>query len=749
MDTKSIWDLIDIPQGRPRPPRRPSHPPPYPFTTFSPGSYPPFVEEIYTNTIPDEIYPEVSFSQTSNDDREVFTTRYFESPPTEAPPPSKPGIQYFHTPSPNRVYDGDDRLVTVYDRYEVDQWQDKSDDKQTILKDFLSGQEQDQLKRPPSRRPNSYFYDAPLSEEKMDETESIQEPTTSMPGLSDSPLPTYETYTNGPTTTPAFPELQIVELTPGPTDFFETPSWNRNDEAELLESLDELKDDITMVMTTEGPKVFDVSPVTGSPIYKSTPRPKRTTPRHKFQKKKKDKAKKWSKQGGTGVANSYQQLGDQEEINVNLVYETTPGPEILPSSSIYQQIDGQVNVNISTPSDKAWLEVVTANPSLMQNPSPTPSPQSEISTTLKPASSWNRPDSLEEQFEIEEVWREPQVTVTPRGAIPTMKGFMASQGQTKKTSQPLVLGQRTSATTSTSRPTTYTSAPTRRPTPTPFYPSTPANSFSVNTGIKWGPPGKKSNSRKDILSTLKANRKNWGKRRQNLKLPKASQGLKSKDLNLDRALDKLVPATNRPRTTSPSPAAWSATARPPPESITTPGWHIHSNANLPTQNTSPAPADSRLDSFSTNQPTETTYVQISTQRPRPIKTRKKSKFHPKLKGRYKSKRKEDIYRRVHPHVHQFTSDDAISKSDIVLGQKPDSKLSASRPRLSVAAVPTKGGRRLDAAPSILLKHKVPQPRQKPLKKKGGWLLLGPGGASFHFDNLQQVLNLNQNNFVPG
>ena len=37
----------------------------------------------------------------------------------------------------------------------------------------------------------------------MDKTESIQEPTTSVPGLSDSPLPTYETYTNGPTT-PAF-----------------------------------------------------------------------------------------------------------------------------------------------------------------------------------------------------------------------------------------------------------------------------------------------------------------------------------------------------------------------------------------------------------------------------------------------------------------------------------------------------------------------------------------------------------------
>ena len=505
-----------------------------------------------------------------------------------------------------------------------------------------------------------------------------------------------------------------------------------------------------MVMTTEGPKVFDVSPVTGSPIYQTpSPRPKRTTPRHKFQKKKKDKAKKWSKQGGTGVANSYQQLGDQEEINVNLVYETTPGPEILPSSSIYQQIDGQVNVNISTPSDKAWLEVVTANPSLMQNPSPTPSPQLQISTTQKPSSSWKRQDSLEEQFEIEEVWREPQVTVTPRGAIPTMKGFMASQGKTKSpTSQPLVLGKRTYPTTS--RPTTrYTSAPTRRPTPTPYYPSTPASSFSVNTGIKWGPPGKKINSRKDILSTLKANRKNWGKRRQNPKSSKASQRPKSKEVNLDQALEKLVPqTTSRPRTTSPSPAAWSATARPPPETITTPGWHIHSNANLPTQNTSPASADSRLDSFSTNQPTDATYVQISTQRPRPLKTRKKSKFHPKLKGRYKSKRKEDRYRRVHPHVHQFTSDDAISKSDVVPGQRPDTKLSASRPRLSVAAVPTKGGRLLDAAPS-LLKHKVPQPRQKPLKKKGGWLLLGPGGASFHFDNLHQVLNLNQNNFVPG
>merc|ERR1712203_814340 len=251
----------------------------------------------------------------------------------------------------------------------------------------------------------------------------------------------------------------------------------------------------------------------------------------------------------------------------------------------------------------------------------------------------------------------------------------------------------------------------------------------------------------DILSTLKANRKNWGKRRQN---PKVSERSKSKEVNLDKALEKLVPqTTSRPRTTSPSPAAWSATARPPPETITTPGWHIHSNANLPTQNTSPASADSRLDSFSTNQPTDATYVQISTQRPHPLKTRKKSKFHPKLKGRYKSKRKEDRYRRVHPHVHQFTSDDAISKSDVVPGQRPDTKLSASRPRLSVAAVPTKGGRLLDAAPSLLLKHKVPQPRQKPLKKKGGWLLLGPRGASFHFDNLQQVLNLNQNNFVPG
>ena len=744
---KSLSASLSIVQGRPKPPRRPNHPPPYPFTTFSPGSFPPFVEEIYTNTIPEEVYPEVSFTPSNDIDREVFTTRYYESPPTEAPP-SKPGIQYFHTPSPNRVYDGDDQLVTVYDRYEVDQWQDKSDDKQTILKDFLSGQEQDQLKRPPSRRPNSYFYDAPVPEQKMDKIDPISEPTTSVPGISDSPLPTYETYTNGPTT-PAFPELQILELTPEPTDFFETPSWNRNDEVELLESLGELKEDITMVMTTEGPKVFDVSPVTGSPIYRSSPRPNRTTPRNKFQNKPKDKTKKRSKQGGTGVANSYQQLGDQEEISVNLVYETTPGPEILPSSSIYQQIDGQVNVNISTPSDKAWLEVVTANPSLMRDPSPTPSPQSEISTTLKPSSTWKRQDSLDDQFEIEEVWREPQVTVTPRGAIPTMKGFMASPGQTKSpTIQPLVLGKRTSTTT-LSPTTRYTSAPTRRTTVTSDFVSTPANSFSINTGIKWGPPGKMVNSRKDILSTLKANRKNWGKRRKSPK-GKASQRGRPKDVNIDEALDKLVPETTiSPRATSPSPAAWSATARPPPETITTPGWHIHSNANLPTQNTSPAPADSRLDSFSTNQPTDSTYVQISTQRPRPIKTRKKSKFHPKLKGRYKSKRKEDIYRRVHPHVQKFTSDDAISKSDVVQAKQSDTKLSGSRPRLSVAAVPTKGGRLLDAAPSLLLKHKVPQPRQKPLKKKGGWLLLGPRGASFHFDNLQQVLNLNQNNFVPG
>ena len=691
------------PQGRPR---RPSLPPPYPFTTYSPGTGPPYTDDIFTNEIYDYPPPE----------DEYLTTPYVETPSTDPPfeEISGNGIQYLETPSAHR-----DDYVEVYE-VSLDQVQDKSDDDQTILKDFLQGQAQ------PSRRPNSYFYDEPMPEEKADVMESnfIDDYiTTPSPTLSDSPLPTYKSYTGGPTT-PAFPELDATLKPTTSPNFYETPSWKRQDEQDLLESLEQTGQDVKAIMTTDGPKLFTISHVTGAPIYQSSTRPSRTTSRQQQTKTAKRKRNNF---GGTGTAHTYQQLGNQDQISVNLVYETTTTakPTIIPSSSIFQQIGNQVNVNISTPSDRAWLEVVTANPSLLRGTSPpSPTPQISLSTTLQPASyyetpSWNRQDKHLPQ--IEEVFPVPQVTVSPKGEIPALKGYLSS--------------------------------PT--PSPSSYSPTTPASSFSLNTGIQWG-TSSKTNKRKDIISTLKSNRPNWRKQRQKQKskLPAKQLGL-----NLTKELSALIPSTKpttRPRTTPPSPVSWTATARPPPGAVTSPGWHIHSNANI--GSASPTVADSRADSFSTNQPTEASVSvrgQFTTPRPNNTRGRRKPNIHQKLKSLYKAQKTGGNYKRIKskkPRVFKFTSNDAISKAarrveDISI-QAPDTKTAGSMPRVSVAK-PVQGSRRLDSGSSLLLKHKVPQPREKPLKKKGGWLLLGPKGASFHFDTLQQVLDLNQNYFVPG
>ena len=542
------------------------------------------------------------------------------------------------------------------------------------------------------------------------------EVTTGRPGLSDSPLPTYKSYSGSSPQAAAFPELQVTATpTDSTANYYETPSWSSDQKAELLDSLEQPRE-ATMVMTTQGPKMFAVSPVTGSPIYQSTARPwttrttGRSSGRQKVANNKRQKVSGGSGQRSTGTAQSYQQVGDQEQVTVSLVYETTPSPAVVTSSSIFQQIGGQVNVNISTPSDRAWQAAVTANPSLLQDPQDTATPPpslTSLSTTLQPSSyyesaspvgpSWTeRKDTVVEEEEggIKEIW--PQVTVTPRGAIPALRGTLA-----------------------TPRPSP--------PSPTPYYPSTPAPSFSVNTGIQWG--RQKSGSRKEILQTLKANRKTWEKRRQNQKSSDQQEEQDTVDLSseLERLLPASTPSSPRPRPT-PGPGAWTATARPPPAAITSPGWHIHSNPSLGSPSLTPATL-AREDS-----------VQLEPTLASRVKTRRKKNSHKKVKTIYKTKMKDGYKRAKNPRVYQFTSDDAISAASRRVEDQGglDTSMAASQPQPSLAS-PGPG----------LSQHEVPRPRLKPLKKAGGWLLLGPQGASFHFDSLSQLLRLSENNFVPG
>jgi len=358
---------------------------------------------------------------------------------------------------------------------------------------------------------------------------------------------------------------------------------------------------------------------------------------------------------------------------------------------------------------------------------------------------------------------------------------------------------------------------------------------TFESGIQWGTykPNKEKKENDSIKLKLNKKRKSYGKRRKSPQWPKKSistgketfnpnflqptrlpsfrstaQSIKNKikslyssrrkittapkstitkspSISIDQSLEKVVSSSNLVSTQEPrsyvaaDSNVWTATMKPPPPRITTPGWHIHSNADVATQQTR------RSDDIVNNIIPDVSISSVSTLRP--VKKSKKTRNNifrkikqlaPKLKSSHKTHKKS--LQKPGVQLYKFTADEALNKNvtsqnderkDAMFESQKlseDTSTSGSTSQITVTKflpqhaikkqvskwVPIKSTRRMDN--DILPSYKITPDlmmggfKISPLKpKQGPWLLRSPNGREYRFDSLRQIYNLNQNNFVPG
>ena len=211
------------------------------------------------------------------------------------------------------------------------------------------------------------------------------------------------------------------------------------------------------------------------------------------------------------------------------------------------------------------------------------------------------------------------------------------------------------------------------------------------------------------------------------------------------------------------------------------------------------PQIKRADNFQIEHtPTEPSYqINLSTKYPQKISVRTKfpkkismkarnnifqkiKQLGPKLKAPIRKEGKK--YSRPSIKIYKFTADEAVETAPAQSNKlgfesqklETDTKTANSRSHITVTKFtpndsrnrvnkflrqtsyqsPLKSGRRSDddSQPSYKITPNIQKGGYKisPVKRiDGSWLLRSPDGTEFHFKSLQQIYELNQNNFVPG
>ena len=506
--------------------------------------------------------------------------------------------------------------------------------------------------------------------------------------------------------------------------------------------------------------------------------------------------------------NKYDPNMFEEELPDDNKYIATPKYH----SKIFQQIGNQVSVNITTPSEKSWEKVVTMTPSLRRDEDTfQDSAPISISTTQQPSlnyistPTWSRKDeettaaSWQAKQEQESKPTKKSFSLIPK--VTPLNGFLS----------------------------------------TPNHRTTPKTNLLMNSGIQWGSFKPKTNlsskrnwqkrkpyTKKRNTVTLKPK---WAKRRTTLAPSKdifpgdsfkttrnpalksspqtffknkirstysprkqvtTTTATKAPNLDIGKALDKIIStstfiSTAKPRSyVSSNNNIWTATKKPPPPKVTTPGWHIHTNADMTTPNIE------RSDNSPTEHtPTKTSYKNnLSTMFPKKISISKKARNNifqkiKQLAPRIKASRKTEgkSYSKPNVKIYKFTAEEAVEKAPARSSKlsfesqklESDTRTADSRSHITVTKynpentrtevnrfpsqvsdwVPVKSSRRSDdeSLPSYKITPDIVKGGYKisPVKRTepGTWLLRSPDGTEFHFKSLKQIYDLNQNNFVPG
>ena len=740
------------------------------------------------------------------------TKPFLEPPPPTTEPTSAYSSMYFETPRPDTAMDKMDDHIEVFElTFPPNETSDievemvrKYDNK--ILKDFYVGDS--------TRRPNSYFYNELQDGEMKESVTHLQTETTPGPAHKD-PLPTYKTYTDHyPSSTPA-----PLSSTSSPRTTTATTTTTTAATTTYFPSSEPSR----RPPFTTFPPYFQQGGGSADTVRLGS---LATTPALKFT------TASYDPHTYGGAAEEPQQMDRRQD---------TAGPV----SSVYQQLGPAINV--TSPSEKSWERVVTLKPELDRSPAPA----GALSTTQRPAPVTVFSDAPE--LGSSTTTRTPNIFVTSPTAWAVEDDLMLN---TKKTVTQPDFSIMTEDVKETSNRRKSSIRTTMKPG---FFDKPSKTKFSYNSGIKWGAPGKDA-ALDPIKLSIKRNQnfnKSSGKRRRNplrnknkfrrkSTLPPFQNIIEKEVTNEapDDDGDDMTKSGHRPKlpalqfTTTAAPSAdttkpakfdisktlskilerspvittikprqfvtnnvWTATKRPPPEGITTPGWHFHQNADLRTKRKlqrsedgdTKRPAEDAGDKLAR---AESKIDQLRMKLKGPMAKSKKfvnRKLRPQLSRRVSSSR---------PKMIRFTAEDAMEPQRAAVTPADSSSfMSIARPRPRARAphrlsrqreilIPEKAARRVDldhsaegggGSPSYqitpnlrsggykispVLSH--PQHRQQQQQQQGAgrrfrpyqaqdrrsaapgtWLLRSPAGKEFRFKSLHQIYDLNQNNFVPG
>ena len=746
-----------------------------------------------------DIYDRKTTVYDSHSGRPV-TKSYLEPPPAFTTPSSSYSAVYYDPPagvSPDPVSDKIDDHIEVFeltfgsnDTATKDfEFSHPPVDNNDILKDYYIGDS--------TRRSNSYFYDE-LSDGEMKEsvtvTQMTKRPTPSPEP--EPPLPTYKAYTD------QYQTSETSSTTAAPPSTTST----------------------TYFPSTEPTRRFSSAPLTTFQPY--------------FQQGQ-----------GASTPLSTVRLGTTPAIRLSSSSTTTYDPLTFGKdqkdgetdqstksfSKVYQQIGSPVSINVTHPDDKSWERLVTLKPELnrkeeilLDDPAPV-----SISTTQSPP-----------------VLADTSLTTTEMPVFVTSPPWNRDDLKINKKPQMDNSEPETGGLTTRRNFTTRTKVK-----PVPGYLETPTKTkaYSFNSGIQWGRPQKngvdpikmsiKRNYKKKFQGSKRrngaTNRPNWLKRKttrtplrvtsstsdddegENMlqtppaapptmksKLPSvkltptsvvAKKSAKPKKFNISKTLNKIIEnsstlTTLKPRQFVTNNNQWTGTKKPPPRGITTPGWHIHSNADIRNRRKLQRSQDGAEDSAAATSKINHNKVKMP--------SLSKDKIFNKI-DKMKQKRTEMKGRSLRApynsrvRMHKFTADDAIESED------EEATTADSRSYMSIAPyktpisrqreilLPEKAARRMDTngnrrkeaasykiTPNLrsggyqispirrnfqggaprrpyqdgrkaVRSYNNKGQQERNFNKDHTWLLRSPAGIEFHFQSLKQIYDLNQNNFVPG
>ena len=315
----------------------------------------------------------------------------------------------------------------------------------------------------------------------------------------------------------------------------------------------------------------------------------------------------------------------------------------VPKSSVYQQL-GPLKINVTNPSEKSWEKLVTIKPELDWNNNVGVTPES-LSTTQMPA----------EMVETTTTSQKPVIFATsPATVIMPEDDSMINQ---------MTPADFSLVTEEPNKPIKFPKRPTMKPL-SGFFKNSLKTRGSFNSGIKWGKPDKDDPIKMSIKRNFNKNKYSTGRRKSIIKgnfrrRTTLAPDRADDDINnviMDEDITKPTLPTKKP--------IWTATKQPPPQGITTPGWHMHKNADTKMMKKKHRSEDIVLDEDSDieeSSPVPVVRKKFVNRQLKPQIPQKMSRKLPDLKLSRMSQEQKIL--NSLPELIKFTAEDAIESVD--------------------------------------------------------------------------------------